>query len=255
MLILALDTTSPRGSVALARDGQLVDAATGDPGLTHGQRLPGVLQALLDRHGVTTDAIERYAVASGPGSYTGLRVGIATIQGLALVHGRSVVGISVLDALVEVAARLADDGAETPDVLVPWIDAKRGEVFSACYEPVTPAAAGDGRPAAGARWAAAVGPVAVRPAALLDAWASTFATRRVWVIGDGIPECRRLLDDRLGPGSRAIEDTPPLAGVMAVMASAEPWPGRAVAPHALRPIYVRRPDAELVRDRRARGSA
>ena len=255
MLILALDTTSPRGSLALARDGRLVDETTGDPGLTHGQRLPGELQALLERHGLASDAVDRYAVASGPGSFTGLRVGIATVQGLALVHDRRVVGISVLDALVEVAARLAARATHGPDVIAPWVDAKRREVFGALYEPVSWANGTDDRSAAGARWQVAAGPVAVGPEALLDTWGATFATRRVWVIGDAVADCRRLLAGRLGRGSRAIDETPPLAGVMAIMASTEPWPGRAVAPHALRPVYVRRPDAELARDRRARGQA
>ena len=129
MFVLALDTTSAAGSLALARDGRLVDEMTGDSSLTHGQRLPGELQTLLDRHGLTTGAVDRYAVAAGPGSFTGLRVGIATVQGLALAHGRRVVAISVLDALAEVAARLADGDAHGPNMIAPWVDAKRGEIF------------------------------------------------------------------------------------------------------------------------------
>ena len=252
MLILALDTTSAGGSLALARDGRLVGETIGDPSLTHGQRLPGELQGLLDRHGLTTDAIDRYVVAAGPGSFTGLRVGIATIQGLALVNDKRVVAISVLDALVEVAARLADRDAAGPDLIAPWVDAKRGEVFSALYAPVPSADAADTRRPAGHRWCVAVGPVAIRPVTLLDTWAATLATHRVWVIGDGVAGYRSVLADRLGPGSRTIDETPPVAGVMAIMASVEPWCRQAVAPHALRPIYVRRPDAELARERRRR---
>ena len=252
MLVLALDTSSARGSLALARDGRLVDETTGDPSLTHGQRLPGELQGLLDRHDLTTGAIDRYAVAAGPGSFTGLRVGIATIQGLALVHKRRVVAISVLDALVEIAAQLADCDAPGPELIAPWVDAKRGEVFSALYEPVPSAGAASTLCPAGGRWCAAVGPVAVAPVALLDTWADTLATHRVWVIGDGVAGDRPLFASRLGPGSRIIPETPPLAGVLAVMASVEPWCRQAVAPHALRPVYVRRPDAELARERRRR---
>ncbi len=252
MLVLALDTSSAGGSLALARDGRLVDEATGDPSLTHGQRLPGELQGLLDRHDLTTEAIDRYAVAAGPGSFTGLRVGVATIQGLALVHNRRVVAISVLDTLVEVAARLADRDGLGPDLIAPWVDAKRGEVFSALYEPVPSADAAHTQRPAGARWRVAVEPVAVAPVALLDTWADMLATHRVWVIGDGVAGYRPLFAGRLGQGSRTIHETPPLAGVMAVMASVEPWCRQAVAPHALRPIYVRRPDAELARERRRR---
>ena len=250
MLILALDTTSAAGSVALVRDGRLVEETTGDPSLTHGQRLPGELQGLLARHDLTTDAIDRFAVATGPGSFTGLRVGIATIQGLALAHDKRVVAISVFDTLVEVAAQQASHDTPGPDLVAPWVNAKRGEVFGALYEPVPSADAADTRRSAGTRWRVAVEAVAVPPVALLDTWADTLATHRVWVIGDGVAPYRSLLAGRLGPGSRTIHETPPLAGVMAVMASFEPLCRQAVAPHALRPVYVRRPDAELARERR-----
>ena len=252
MFVLALDTTSAAGSLALARDGRLVDEMTGDSSLTHGQRLPGELQTLLDRHGLTTGAVDRYAVAAGPGSFTGLRVGIATVQGLALAHGRRVVAISVLDALAEVAARLADGDAHGPNMIAPWVDAKRGEIFSALYEPVPSEDTAGAQRAAGEGWRVTVEPVAVPPVVLVDTWADTLARHRVWVIGDGVAGCRSLLASRLSPGSRTIHETPPLAGVMAVMASVEPWCRQAVAPHALRPIYVRRPDAELARERRRR---
>ena len=252
LLILALDTTTAGGSLALACDGRLVDETTGDPGVTHGQRQPGELTALLDRHGLATEAVDRYVVAAGPGSFTGLRVGMATIQGLALAHDKRVIAISVLDTLVEIAARLAHRDALGPELIAPWVDAKRGEVFSALYGPASSTRQAGGRWAAGSRWPVALEPVAAPPAPLLDAWADMLAAHRVWLIGDGVAESgsREELTDRLGPGSRAIQETPPLAGVMAVMASLEPWSERAVAPHSLRPIYVRRPDAELARDRR-----
>ena len=250
MLILALDTTSARGSVALVRDGVLVDESTGDPGLMHGQRLPGDLQTLLERHDLTTGSIDRYAVAAGPGSFTGLRVGIATIQGLALAHGTPVVAISVLDTLVEIAADLAHRDALDPDLIAPWVDAKRGEVFSALYGPASSARAADTGKPPGDRWRVVAEPVARAPVALLDTWADTLATHRVWVIGDGVAAYRSVLSERLGADSRSIDEIPSLAGTMAVMASAERWARRAVAPHALRPIYVRRPDAELARERR-----
>ena len=108
---------------------------------------------------------------------------------------------------------------------------------------------------AGDHWSVTVDPVAVPPPALLDTWADRLAARRVWVIGDGVAGCRSILADRLSPGSRAIHETPPLAGVMAIMASREPWCRQSVSPHALRPLYVRRPDAELARERRRRAKS
>ena len=255
MLTLAVDTTTNRGGFALARDGRLIEEASGDAGSTHGGRLPGALRDLLGRRGMTTADIDRYAVALGPGSFTGLRVGIATVQGLALAHGRPVVGMPVLDVLVDVAARAAGADA-APDLILPWVDAKRGEVFTAVYEPdpdaPPPAGTGTAEAAAGAGWRVAEAPVSAPPAAVLDGWAPRLRGRSAWVIGDGAAANRPLLDARLGPGSRRFDDIPRLAAAMAAMAVQPPWRERAGAPHALRPVYVRRPDAELARERRRR---
>jgi tRNA threonylcarbamoyladenosine biosynthesis protein TsaB len=252
LLTLAVDTTTNRGGFALARNGRLLEEVSGDPGLTHGERLPGALCALLGRQGMTTADVDRYAVALGPGSFTGLRVGIATVQGLALAHGRPVVGIPVLDILVDVAAQRAGNGS-APDLIVPWVDAKRGEVFSALYEPDPQGAPAAGA-AAGQGWRELEAPVSVPPAAAIERWGNRLRHVSAWVIGDGVAGSRPLLDARLGPASRQLDDTPLLAGAMAAMAVQEPWCGQAGTPHGLQPVYVRRPDAELARERRRRAN-
>ncbi len=252
MLTLAVDTTTNRGSFALARNGRVIEAVSGDPGLTHGERLPDALHALLARRRMATADVDRYAVALGPGSFTGLRVGIATVQGLALAHGRPVVGIPVLDVLVDVAARRVGTGAP-PDLIVPWVDAKRGEVFAALYAPDPAGAAPRARVAGGDGWRVVEPPVSALPAAVLDGWRDRLRHRSAWVIGDGAAASRPLLEARLGAASRQFDETPLLAAVMAAMAARAPWCGRAGTPHALRPVYVRRPDAELARERRRRG--
>jgi len=252
LYILAIDTTTTRGSLALARDGVLLEARAGEEHRTHGERLPGDIETLLGRHGLTTAAIDTFAVARGPGSFTGLRVGIATTQGLALAHDRRVVGLSVLDVLADIAAERAQTDDAPPDIIAPWVDAKRGEIFSALY--VLRANAGtrlgdrDNRP--GERWHANVGPVAIQPASLLNTWAAHLTDRQIWILGDGVPGCRPILEQHLGARARLLDDLPLTAGVMAVMASTKPWQTQVVPPHALQPLYVRRPDAELARERR-----
>ena len=99
MLVLALDTTTRRGSVALVRDGVELESYAGDEGVTHGQRLPGDLVRVLDRQKLSLGDVDLFAVAAGPGSFTGLRIGIATMQGLALASGKPIIGVSALDAL------------------------------------------------------------------------------------------------------------------------------------------------------------
>src|SRR5687767_10917964 len=101
MLVLALDTTTRQGSVALAGDGGLVGVYAGDAAITHGERLPGDVTSLLDAHHLRLADVDLFAVASGPGSFTGLRIGIAIMQGFAFAGGKPLVGISALDATHE----------------------------------------------------------------------------------------------------------------------------------------------------------
>ena len=120
MRVLSLDTTTRGGSVALVDDSGVVDERTGDPSRTHAERLPDEILSLLHTNAVPMSAIDVFAVASGPGSFTGLRIGIATIQGAAFVHGRPVAAVSALRALAAVGSRDARPG----EVVGAWIDRK-----------------------------------------------------------------------------------------------------------------------------------
>ena len=237
MLILALDTTTRAGSAAIVRDGIVVREHIGDSSLTHGQRLPSDLMRLLDAAQVGLDAVDLFAVAAGPGSFTGLRVGIATIQGLALASGKRVVPVSVLDALARAANLLPVRDAASPpsdDYIAPWMDAQRGEVFAAVYDP-------------SAR-IALVEATSATPSATLDAWSDSIAGRTLRFVGDGALRYRTEIVARLGEHALVIERVPPLAGVIGALAHARA--DEAVVPHAVVPIYIRRPDAELARARR-----
>ena len=227
MIVLALDTTGRAGSAAIVRDGVVLAEVSGDPAATHGQRLPGELIRLIAQAGIPLASVDLLAVAAGPGSFTGLRVGIAAMQGLAMATGRPIVPVSTLEALARTAS-----GDE--DLVAPWVDAQRGEVFAALY-------ARGGREAVGE-------PTALAPAATLAAIDA--AGRRVRFIGDGAVRYADAIAGALG--LRAVVDpvVPRLAASIALVAAEAP--GRAVAPHAVSPIYVRRPDAELARDRRGR---
>src|SRR5688572_659244 len=130
MLVLALETATREGSVAIRDDGVCHAHATADPGRTHAERLPGELVDALAATGRTLADVDLFAVVSGPGSFTGLRVGIAAIQGLALATGRPVVAVPTLEAL---AAPLLRQAA-ADRLVVPCLDGQRGEVFLAAYE-------------------------------------------------------------------------------------------------------------------------
>jgi tRNA threonylcarbamoyladenosine biosynthesis protein TsaB len=226
MLTLALDTTTRAGSAALAREGRVIELVASDASRPQAARLPSELMELLDRHAVTLADIELYAVATGPGSFTGLRIGIATMQGLALAHGKPLVGVSGLDAL----ARVAD----APRVAT-WVDAWRGEVYAAIYE--------NGREV--------MAPTVARPGDLLDVPLPKIEEPTVF-IGDGAQTYRDLILSTLGSAASMADSPAPLiAGAIAVMATEAARAGHRPLPHAIRPLYVRRPDAELARDARA----
>ena len=223
MLILALDTTTRAGSVAIVRDGAPVVEIAGDATLTHGQRLPADLARACEQAGVALRDIDLFAVAAGPGSFTGLRVGIASIQGLAFAFQRQVVPVSTLEAIAE---RPRAAGAR----VAAWMDAQRHEVFAAIPGEIE-ATSGS-------------------PEDVLAAWLSETDLRGIEFHGDGAVRYADRIHHVLGDYVRVAAAVPPLAAAIGAIAHREPQ--RAVSPHAIIPIYVRRSDAELARERRAK---
>jgi tRNA threonylcarbamoyladenosine biosynthesis protein TsaB len=246
MTVLALDTTTRAGSMALVRDGRVLEERTGDPALTHGARLPGEILDLLARHATTLREIDLYGVAAGPGSFTGLRIGIAAVQGLAFAHQRPVVGVSALEAL---ARRTLLDGTESACV-GSWMDAQRHEVFSALWAAPQGTAVETGGLELEALEEAAVG----APEPTLERWLAQVGGRRLLLVGDGALRYRDRVQ-ALAPHVEVRPEVPVLAATIARMALGAAEAGQAAGPAAIRPIYVRRPDAELARDRKAAAAA
>jgi tRNA threonylcarbamoyladenosine biosynthesis protein TsaB len=226
MLLLCLDTSSSPGSAAVVRDGHVVVERAGDAPRTHAERLPRELMDVLDGARCSLDDIDGFAVITGPGSFTGLRVGLATIQGLAFARNLRVYPVSTFEALALHAGQRHPAGI--------WIDAHRGEVFA------TLLAAGG----------ATLAPPSSRPPeSTLDAWEAALAPLdRVQFVGDGAVRYRAAIQTRLRDRAIVDQAVPLLAGAAGRIA--EQSPSRGVPPHAVVPQYVRRPDAELARDRR-----
>ena len=230
MQTLALDTSTPDGSVAFRRDGHLVTARAGDGTRPHATRLPGELLALLAANHATLADVTLLAVGLGPGAFTGLRVGIATMQGLAVATGLPLVGVSGLDALAVAAARVT--GTHDGRVIGVLLDASRGEVFAARYR-VDPSAAVGVTPLES--------PVATVPTLVLDTWRD-HAWPDTWI---GSATKNPALPDL---GGQHVE-APILAPLVAELAERRRGAGGAFSPHALQPMYVRRPDVEVARER------
>ena len=237
MVILALDTTTRAASVAVARDGRVVEETAGDTTQPTAARLPTELMTMLERHGVALGGVDVFAVATGPGSFTGLRIGIATMQGLAFANRKPLIGVSGFDALADIA--IAPGAA----CVATWIDAWRGEVYAALYEGLPPAG---GEPAVDT------------PASVLAGIQAHITRGRiphVRFIGDGAVMYRDVIVQCLGAKASVAEPgTPLLAGTIARLAAQAVARGEHPLPHAIRPLYIRRTDAELARSR-ARGLA
>lgn len=240
MKILALDTTTRAGSAALVDDDRVVDERAGSPARTHAERLPGELLELLSAHGLTLRDIDLFAVASGPGSFTGLRIGIATVQGLAFTSGRRLVAVSALDALAHVGSIDAPAGTH----IAAWIDARRRDVFAALYRVDAPP------PFDLERLSPLDGPIVAEPAAILDRWRIRLAALPSAFIGDGATLFGEAITAAV-PSARLLA-APPLAGAIGRLAIRHAQRGETLDPAGVQPLYVRRPDAEVARDRTAR---
>jgi tRNA threonylcarbamoyladenosine biosynthesis protein TsaB len=230
MLVLALDTTTAAGSVALGEGDRLIEVAPIDPSQPVATRVPGDLMALLDRHATALRSIDVFAVATGPGSFTGLRIGIAAMQGVALAHAKPLIGVSAFEALAQIAFESPVVAGREARVAV-WIDAWRGEVYGTVYAK-----------SEGLVVRELIEPAVAPPEELLHKATSPDVAPFAF-IGDGAVKYRAVISGRV------IEPTPLIAGAVAGIAHARAARGDAPPPHAIRPVYVRRPDAELARER------
>lgn len=228
--ILAFDTATPATAVALAlADGTTLTrrhepAPGARPG--HATELLPLALALLGEAGIGFAALDRLAVGVGPGTFTGVRIGVATARALAQAHELPLVGVSTLRAL---ALAAAEEAGERPAFAV--LDARRGEAFAAAWAP------GDAAdPAA---------PALLDPAALTpDALAATVAALPAapLAVGDGGVRFRQQLE---AAGAAVPADDSPRHRVDAsahcrLAAAMEPS-----ARDAVLPAYLRLPDAEL----------
>ena len=137
MLILAIDTSTRTGSVAVLRDNQVLDEVSGHEETPYSTRLFRDLELLQSRAHFRMDQIDVFAVASGPGSFTGLRIGLTAVKAWAEVHSKPVAAISGLEAIAVQSKALAQatdaDSERNVTIISPFLDARRGQLFGSCY--------------------------------------------------------------------------------------------------------------------------
>ena len=128
MLILSVDTTTPAGSVALLENTAVLSEVNSDSTLTFSERLLPAIHFILQTHGFKVQDIDAYALAVGPGSFTGIRIGVSTVKSLTRASGKPVAPVSGLKAL---ALKLQGQGGR---LFCPFLDAKKEEVYTALFE-------------------------------------------------------------------------------------------------------------------------
>ncbi|HEV2198778.1 MAG TPA: tRNA (adenosine(37)-N6)-threonylcarbamoyltransferase complex dimerization subunit type 1 TsaB [Bryobacteraceae bacterium] len=218
-LILAIDTTGARGSVALVSKAGVIEEAELDSPDGFAHVLFGEIEALLARAGVAMGDISAFASAAGPGSFTGVRVGLTAVKGLAEATGRRAVAVSNLQAL-------ASFGSGPLRAVA--IDARRGEIYGAVYN-------------------AALEPVHEEIVTKFEAWLSSLPKRELEFIG--IQVTRGAGGDPVAEADvRAPVFDPPraLAGAIGRIALDRLELGLARDPAEIDANYVRRSDAELL---------
>lgn len=237
MRILAFDTATRATTVALSGVGNVVFTARDDPRPGdrpgHATRLLPMIVRVLERAGTDWNAIERIAVGVGPGTFTGLRIGIATARALARARSIPLVGVSTLQSLALTGAS-ASSVLTGLDAVLAVLDARRGEVFAASWRM---SEAGDFE-------SALLLPHPFAPDALAELVAPLGST--TLAIGDGAVEFREALERS---GAFVPEDDSKLHRVTATnhCRLAESLPG--CLPDEVRPDYLRVPDAELAQRR------
>ena len=138
-LILCIETGTDICSVGLARDGELVSLRESDEGRDHAKRVAVFVDELLRENGVAADELSAVAVGMGPGSYTGLRIGVSFAKGLCYGLQIPLVAVGSLDSLVQVAredyaAGIIDVEQWDDAVLCPMVDARRMEVYTQMFD-------------------------------------------------------------------------------------------------------------------------
>ena len=215
--IFALDTTHETGSIALLRGGALEEEVClhAPGGFAH--VIYAEISALLARHGLAVGDIDCFASASGPGSFTGVRVGLACVKGLAEAVGKPAVGVSNLQAV----ASFGGAGLRAA-----MLDARRGEIYGAVYD-------ASGR---------LVSPEVVSP---FEKWLQSLPEGDLeFVAPDFAPYCAALAGSRFAV-TPVVTSPAALAAAIGRIAFACFDRGEACDPAALDANYVRRSDAEL----------
>ena len=221
MIVLAVESSAIAASVALQKDGHLLAEMTLNRGNTHSENLLPIVETLLERSALTIDDVDLFAVSTGPGSFTGVRIGVATIKGLAFGKEKPCVGVSTLEALAENLAFLSDA------LICPVMNARRNQVYTALFRGKT-----------------RLLPDSAIPVEELEEILATYP-EPVWFVGDGYELVTAQIKHPYSPLPERLQlQSAASVASVALRAAQE---GKAVDDAQLSPVYLRPSQAERTR--------
>lgn len=235
MNILAIDTSGPVAGVAVVRNGEIAYEGAAVNRLTHSVNLMPMVEEALGRAGLDVSEIDLYACVTGPGSFTGVRIGVSAVKGMAHGAEKPCIGVDALEAL-------ATGVCMTDALLCPIQDARAGQVYGAAFMPGMP-------------------PVRMLPnmaeklPAFIEKALEAAGDKKLCFVGDGVKTYRKAIEDILGeravfPPAHMSYLRPSSVALLASERSAE-----AVDYLTLMPVYLRAPQAERERARKLGGNA
>ena len=227
--VLAIDTSGPVAGCALLREGRIAHLAVMNHGLTHSETIMPAVDAALQAAGLSCRDVDVFAAVAGPGSFTGVRIGVCAAKGLAHAAGKPCARVHALEALA--MNFYGFDG-----LCCPILDARRGQVYCAAFD------MSRGMPQRALEDAA-------QP--LQEYLARLPGDRRLVFVGDGVPvhaeAVKQALGERALIAPENLRDLRADAACLLAAARPDTW-----APAAqLRPIYLRAPQAERERKKRS----
>ncbi len=223
-IILAMETSGMSGSIALLAGSRCIGEHSLHTRLTHSRRLLQGISGLMADTGIDWPEINALAISIGPGSFTGLRIGLATAKGLAFASGIPMIGVASLDGLAAQFRFL-------PMQLCPIFDARKQEVWSALYR-----CDNNGIPQRISEY------LAIPPAALVER-----ITEPTLFVGDGLDLYRDMITQQLGELARFAPETIyfPRAAAIGLLAVMMYNKGEFLDPATATPLYIRPSEAEV----------
>ena len=235
MNLLAVDTSGPVAGVAVLRDGEVAYEGAAVNRLTHSVNLMPMIEEALGRAGLDVSDIDYYASVTGPGSFTGVRIGVSAVKGMAHGANKPCIGVDALEAL-------AMGVCMTDALLCPIQDARAGQVYGAAFLPGQPPVR-------------VLGNMAEKLPVFIEKALEQAEGRKLCFLGDGVKTYRKAIEEILG--DRAVFAPAHMSYLRpaSVALLADLCKEDAVDYLTLMPVYLRAPQAERERARKLGGNA